>query len=82
MSQVTLTSEFALLVGSSATAGPTCEWLTLNAMKSAFAPFDERIALIDTGDQARLRPSSGPRGRASPGAMTPSAVIGTLASVV
>ena len=23
------------------------QWLTINAMKSAFAPFDERIALID-----------------------------------
>jgi adenosine deaminase len=24
------------------------EWLTLNAMKSAFAPFDERLQLINT----------------------------------
>ena len=24
------------------------EWLTLNAMKSAFAPFDERLRLINT----------------------------------
>jgi adenosine deaminase len=24
------------------------EWLTINAMKSAFAPFDERLRLINT----------------------------------
>ena len=24
----------------------TCEWFTVNAMKSAFLPFDERLALI------------------------------------
>ena len=24
------------------------QWLTINAMKSAFAPFDERLALINT----------------------------------
>jgi hypothetical protein len=24
------------------------EWLTLNAMRSAFAPFDERLRLINT----------------------------------
>ena len=31
----------------SATAGRTCDWLTVNAMKSAFLPFDERLVLIN-----------------------------------
>jgi adenosine deaminase len=47
MSQVTLTSEFALLVEEFGYGWPDLEWLTINAMKSAFDPFDERIALID-----------------------------------
>jgi adenosine deaminase len=47
MSQVTLTSEFALLVREFGYGWPDLEWLTINAMKSAFDPFDERIALID-----------------------------------
>ncbi|HVT66121.1 MAG TPA: adenosine deaminase [Trebonia sp.] len=48
MSQVTLTDEFALLVKEFGYGWPDLRWLTVNAMKSAFAPFDERIALIDT----------------------------------
>jgi adenosine deaminase len=47
MSQVTLTSEFALLVAEFGYGWPDLEWLTINAMKSAFDPFGERIALID-----------------------------------
>jgi adenosine deaminase len=48
MSQVTLTSEFALLVKEFGYDWPDLQWLTLNAMKSAFAPFDERITLINS----------------------------------
>jgi adenosine deaminase len=48
MSQVTLTDEFALLVREFGYGWPDLQWLTVNAMKSAFAPFDERIALINT----------------------------------
>jgi adenosine deaminase len=48
MSQVSLTSEFALLVAHFGYGWADLEWLTINAMKSAFNPFDERIALIDT----------------------------------
>jgi adenosine deaminase len=47
MSGVTMTSEMA---GCCATFGwgfEDLEWLTLNAMKSAFVPFDQRLALID-----------------------------------
>jgi adenosine deaminase len=48
MSQVTLTDEFALLVKEFGYGWLDLQWLTINAMKSSFAPFDERIALIDT----------------------------------
>jgi adenosine deaminase len=48
MSQVTLTDEFALLVREFAYDWPDLQWFTVNAMKSAFAPFDERIALINS----------------------------------
>ncbi len=47
MSQVTLTDEFALLVSEFGYGWPDLRWLTINAMKSAFAPFDERIELIN-----------------------------------
>ena len=47
MSQVTLTDEFALLVKEFGYGWPDLEWLTINAMKSAFSPFDERITLIN-----------------------------------
>jgi adenosine deaminase len=48
MSQVTLTSEFELLVKEFGYGWRDLEWLTINAMKSAFIPFDERLALINT----------------------------------
>jgi adenosine deaminase len=48
MSQVTLTDEFALLVREFGYDWPDLQWLTVNAMKSAFAPFDERLDLINT----------------------------------
>jgi len=47
MSQVTLTDEFAVLVKEFGYGWADLRWLTVNAMKSAFAPFDERIALIN-----------------------------------
>jgi adenosine deaminase len=48
MSGVTLTSEFAALDAAFGIGLGEMEWLTINAMKSAFAPFDERLALINT----------------------------------
>jgi adenosine deaminase len=48
MSQVSLSSEFALLVREFGYDWADLEWLTLNAIKSAFIPFDERLALINT----------------------------------
>ncbi len=48
MSQVTLSSEFELGVREFGYGWSDIEWLTINAMKSAFAPFDERLLLINT----------------------------------
>ena len=48
MSQVTLSSEFHRLVQEFGYGWPDLEWLTVNAMKSAFAGFDERLHLINT----------------------------------
>ena len=48
MSQVTLSSEFEVLVREFGYGWSDIEWLTINAMKSAFAPFDERLSLINT----------------------------------
>ena len=48
MSQVSLSSEFALLVKEFGYGWSDIEWLTINAMKSAFAHFDERLRIIDT----------------------------------
>ena len=47
MSGVTLSSEFAALDEAFAIGLGEMEWLTLNALKSAFAPFDERLRLIN-----------------------------------
>jgi adenosine deaminase len=48
MSQVTLSSEFGRLAGEFGYGWSDIEWLTVNAMKSAFAGFDERLRLINT----------------------------------
>src|SRR5580658_1474726 len=48
MSQVTLSSEFHKLVEEYGYGWSDVEWLTINAMKSAFAGFDERLHLINT----------------------------------
>jgi adenosine deaminase len=48
MSQVSLSEEFSTLVTEFGYGWSDLEWLTINAMKSAFAPFDERLRLINT----------------------------------
>jgi adenosine deaminase len=48
MSGVSLSSEFAALCEAFGYGWSDIQWLTINAMKSAFAPFDERLALINT----------------------------------
>jgi adenosine deaminase len=48
MSDVTLSGEFATLCEAFGYGWSDIQWLTINAMKSAFAPFDERLELINT----------------------------------
>jgi adenosine deaminase len=58
MSNVSLSGEFAALDAAFGLGLGEMEWLTLNAMKSAFAPFDERLRLINAvikPGYARLR---------------------------
>jgi adenosine deaminase len=47
MSGVTLSSEFARCCEAFGWGWSDIEWLTINAMKSAFWPFDDRLALIN-----------------------------------
>jgi len=48
MSGVSLSSEMSALVEAFGYGWDDLRWLTINAMKSAFIPFDERLALIET----------------------------------
>ncbi len=48
MSGVSLSSEFHRLAEAFGYGWRDMEWLTINAMKSAFAHFDERLRIIDT----------------------------------
>jgi adenosine deaminase len=48
MSGVSLSSEFHALSKAFGYGWSDVEWLTINAMKSAFAPFDERLRIINT----------------------------------
>jgi hypothetical protein len=47
MSDVTMTSEFCALAETFGYGWADLQWFTVNAMKSAFIPFDERLALIN-----------------------------------
>jgi adenosine deaminase len=47
MSGISLSSEFATLAASHRLSLDDMEWLTLNAMKSAFWPFDGRLRIIN-----------------------------------
>jgi len=42
-----MSSEFAALEAAFGIGLGEMEWLTINAMKSAFAPFDERLRIIN-----------------------------------
>ena len=60
MSGVTLTSEMAALVDAFGYGWDELEWMTLNAMKSSFWPFDQRLRIINEQIKpgyARLRAS-------------------------
>lgn len=47
MSDTSMSREMRLLVEAFGYGWRTLEWLTVNAMKSAFVPFDDRIAVIE-----------------------------------
>jgi adenosine deaminase len=47
MSGTTMSGEMGLLVGEAGWTLEDLRWVTINAMKSAFIPFDERLAIID-----------------------------------
>ena len=47
MSQTSMTDEMVALVEAFGYGLDDLRWFTINAMKSAFLPFDERLALID-----------------------------------
>jgi adenosine deaminase len=47
MSNCSMSSEMLALVDAFDYGWPDLQWLTVNAMKSAFIPFDERLALIN-----------------------------------
>ncbi len=47
MSGVTVTSEMTALVAAFGYGWADLQWFTLNAMKSSFLPFDERLAIIN-----------------------------------
>ena len=47
MSRTSLSLEFAKLVEAFGYGWDDLQWFTVNAMKSAFIPFDERLALIN-----------------------------------
>jgi adenosine deaminase len=47
MSQTSLSNEMVSLVDAFGFGWRDLQWLTINAMKSAFLPFDERLAVIE-----------------------------------
>ncbi len=47
MSQTSMSHEFSELTAQFGYALDDMQWLTVNAMKSAFLPFDERLGLIN-----------------------------------
>jgi adenosine deaminase len=62
MSDTSMTAEMAALSATFGYGWKDLEWLTVNAMKSAFAPFDERLHFINDvikPGYARLREAAG-----------------------
>ena len=55
MSGITLSSELHALADAFGYGWADLQWLTINAMKSAFLHFDDRLDIINTVHQARLR---------------------------
>ena len=75
MSDITLSREIANLVDAFGYGWDEIEWLTINAMKSAFWPFDERLRIINGTIKpgfAALRAESGEAQRAADRLVAPS----------
>ncbi|MGB0100892.1 MAG: adenosine deaminase [Nocardioides sp.] len=53
MSRTSMTHEMSSLVEAFGYGLPDLQWFTINAMKSAFLPFDQRLAIIDE----RIKPA-------------------------
>jgi adenosine deaminase len=68
MSGVSLSSEFHALSEAFGYDWPDVEWLTINAMKSAFAPFDERLRIINTVIKPGFAAVAGRPAQRGPGA--------------
>jgi adenosine deaminase len=66
MSGVTMTSEMAALCETFDWGVGDVEWFTLNAMKSAFYPFDQRLALIDAVIKPGFAALAAEAGRTTP----------------
>jgi adenosine deaminase len=47
MSDVSMTSEMTALADTFGYGWADLQWFTVNAMKSSFIPFDQRLAIID-----------------------------------
>ena len=61
MSGTSMSREMELLVDAFGYGWADLQWFTVNAMKSAFIPFDERLDLINARHQAGLRRVAGLR---------------------
>ena len=57
-----MSPEMAPLVEAFGYTWADLQWFTINAMKSSFIPFDERLVLINDGDQAGIRLGDGAAG--------------------
>ena len=55
MSDITMSEEFAKLVDAFDWGWDEIRWATINGMKSAFMPFDQRLHLINERHQALVR---------------------------
>src|ERR1700689_5186381 len=72
MSQVTLSSEFHKLAGEFGYGWSDIEWLTVNAMKRAFARFAERLGVLKKGVKPGFPPP-----RAISDAVVPAGLLGS-----
>ena len=66
MSNVSMTSEMAALVDAFGYGWARLRWLTVNAMKSSFLPFRERLQMIEAVIKPGYAPLEAARGRPPP----------------